>query len=147
MRGVGLTAAALRLMTTPVFAHGATATWSGPNGVVGPGCSGSWHSYNAIVPAFGIGTYLTGPAYSFKGTDVSIGVSSMNSGYNNRIYAQATDESGNQITAYVPIAEYQSYDLWYNQSGGQYVRVGFATERDVFFNVQVQGQWSADTDC
>lgn len=62
-----------------------------------------WHSYNAIVPAFGIGTYLTGPAYSFKGTDVNIGVSSMDSVYNTKIYAQTTDESGNPITAYIPI--------------------------------------------
>ncbi|MDA8200453.1 MAG: hypothetical protein M0Z54_13680 [Thermaerobacter sp.] len=87
VRGIGLAAAALLLMTTPVFAHGATGTWSGPNGVVGSGCSGSWHSYNAIVPAFGIGTYLTGPAYSFKGTDVNIGVSSMDSAYNYELYA------------------------------------------------------------
>lgn len=144
-------------LTTPAFAQTvlskeptpvvASNIGSSPQGLVGPSCTGNWYSYDVVVPAYGIGTALTGPEYSDLHTDVNVGVSAMNSSYNNRVYAQATNKAGDQITSYVPIAEYSSYDLWYNQSGGQDVRVGFATEFDVTVNIEVQGQWSPNTDC
>jgi len=119
-----------------------------PNTLIGPPgntCQSNvtWYPYNVIVPAFGAGAALTDAEPSTYETFVNVDVSTMPSQYNNEIYAQATNETGNQLSAYEPIADLGDYDLWYNDYGSNFdVRVGFAGSDTVIYRVQVTGEWS-----
>lgn len=148
-RGAVLVAAViLSLCASGGSAAAASGSGSAPDTAVGPpGCTGTWYSYDVIASAFGVSTALTDAEYSDYHTDVYVGVSSMDTSYNNEIYAQATNSMGFKLSAYEPIAEFGNYTLWYNDYGGLDVRVGFSGQHSVIYRVEVTGLWSPNTDC
>lgn len=143
----GSAAMALFGMAVPssVFAapHAAPQTVTGPGG-----CNGNWYDYNLIVPAFGGGAALTDEEWSSKGTYIDVQVGSFPSQYDGELYADGFSGGRDTLTSWTTMwYDYSSYNVWYNGSGGQYVRAGFASCPCVTVSIQLIGTWSPNTSC